>query len=184
MNSPYLASIFIFAGNFAPKYWAFCSGQLLSIAQNQALFSLLGTVYGGDGVTTFALPDLRGRVPVGQGNSRTVTPVVLGEVAGTTAVTLLASNVPQHTHAVLAVSAINANGTQPTPDATSMLAISYSPDATQVANSYVAPNNPVALAPQAITVNTVGGSQPLPLMKPYLGLNYIIALQGIFPSRN
>jgi microcystin-dependent protein len=189
MNSPYLASIFIFAGNFAPRNWAFCQGQLLSIAQNQALFSLLGTTYGGDGVTTFALPDLRGRVPVGMGNSTTVAPVALGEVAGTTAVTLTAANVPLHTHAMLGVMAMDTKGTQWTPDGTSIPSISYGADNDQIANAYVAPGVapaavPVALAPQALTVNTAGASQPLPLMKPYLGLNYIIALQGLFPSRN
>src|SRR5262245_27946958 len=100
MSEPFMAEIVMFAGNFAPKAWAFCSGQILPIAQNKALFSLLGTPYGGTGVTTFALPDLRGRVPVHPGQGPGLSPYSLGQMAGTEMVTLLTTQIPQHSHNV------------------------------------------------------------------------------------
>ena len=165
MSEPFLGEIKIISWNFPPKGWAFCNGQLLPINQNQALFSILGTTYGGDGRVNFGLPNLQGRVPfhIGQG-------LVLGEVGGQTSHTLTLSEMPAHSHPVAANSG-NADKVDPTANFWAQGAASaYSPT----------PNN--AMHPAAVT--NVGGSQPHANMPPYLVLNFIIALQGIFPSRN
>jgi|SRR5947207_14407477 len=161
----FLGEIRLFSFGFAPKSWALCNGQFLPINQNQALFSLLGTTYGGNGVTTFALPDLRGRLPIHMGQAHT-----LGEKAGNTSVTLNIQQLPTHTHNLVAS---DANGTQPVA-AGNVLA--------QANNLYTPPANLTALDPS--TVSNVGGSQPHNNLMPYLALNFCIALQGIFPSRN
>lgn len=171
MSDPFIGEIRLFAGNFAPRDWAFCNGQLMSIAQNTALFSLLGTMYGGNGQTTFALPDLRGRVPVHMGQGPGLTPRTQGEMAGSETVTLLSSQMPAHSHALRASTAA-ASGSTP---AGALLG------ATSV-NSYDSSAAGVAMAPGAI--GNSGGSQPHDNMAPTLTLNYIIALFGIFPSRN
>jgi microcystin-dependent protein len=165
MSEPFLSEIKIVSFNFPPKGWALCNGQLLPINQNQALFALLGTTYGGNGQTTFALPNLRGQVPIHMGDGHT-----LGETAGSTAVTINIQQMPTHNHFM---QASNVNGTLPVP-AGNVLA--------QANNLYIAPQNLTTLAPATIT--NVGGSQPHTNMMPYLVLNFIIALQGIFPSRN
>jgi microcystin-dependent protein len=165
MSEPFLSEIKIVSFNYAPKGWALCNGQFLPINQNQALFALLGTTYGGNGQTTFALPNLRGRVPIHFGNGHT-----LGEAAGSSAVTINSQTMPMHIHAA---TASDANGSQPVPTG-NVLA--------QVNNLYTQPLNLVTLDPT--TVTSVGGSQPHNNMMPYLVLNFIIALQGIFPSRN
>jgi microcystin-dependent protein len=165
MSEPFLSEIKIVSFNFAPKGWALCNGQFLPINQNQALFSLLGTTYGGNGQTTFALPNLRGQVPIHIGNGHT-----LGEAAGTTSVTVNIQQLPTHTHLPNA-SSTNAN--QPIPAAALLGAAN---------NAYVAPAALVSLQPTSIS--NVGGSQPHNNMMPYLVLNFIIALQGIFPSQN
>ena len=166
MAEPYLAEIRIMSFGFAPKGWALCNGQLLPINQNQALFSLLGTTYGGNGQTTFALPDLRGRTPIHVGSGHT-----LGERAGEQAHTVSIAEMPTHTHVGNATntagSAIIATG--------NLLAGS----STQL---YVAPQNLVAM--NAATLASVGGSQAHLNMQPFLTLSFCIALQGIFPSRN
>lgn len=164
MSEPFLAEIRIFPYN-APRGWAACNGQLLPINQNQALFSLLGTTYGGNGTTTFALPNLQGRVPIHFGNGHTI-----GENGGQQAHTVSMAEMPAHLHSVMARSA-NAD----TPIATG--------------NSLASANNvyaaPAGLTPlHSSSVTNVGGSQPHENMQPYLVLNYCIALQGIFPSRN
>jgi microcystin-dependent protein len=148
--------------NYPPKGWAFCNGQFMPINQNQALFSILGTTFGGDGRTTFALPDLRGRVPVhvGQGH-------VLGESGGAESHTVTASEMPQHVHTLMA-SSTNADRALP-----SVLAASN--------KIYGAPANLTPLGPSVLPV---GGSQAHPNLMPYLTINFVIALQGIFPSRN
>lgn len=169
----FLGEIRMFAGNFAPTGWAFCQGQLLPIAQNQALFSLLGTTYGGDGRTSFALPDLRGRVPVGFGQGPGLSNRVIGDQFGSELVTLNINQMPSHYHTVNAVTT-EGNQNLPTnslPANTKTLDKEYS-DAN--ANTTM----------KATMVNPTGGSQPFGVSQPSLGVNFIIALQGVFPSRN
>jgi len=165
MAEPFLSEIRIFSFGFAPKGWALCNGQLLPINQNQALFSLLGTTFGGDGRVNFALPNLQGQVPIHVGSGHT-----LGEKGGTQAETLNLQQMPQHTHLL---NAQDASGTLGNPKG-NLLA--------QVANAYTAPANLTSLSPD--TVSNVGGSQAHVNMQPYLTLNFSIALQGIFPSPN
>jgi microcystin-dependent protein len=165
MSEPFLSEIKIVSFNFPPKGWALCNGQFLPINQNQALFALLGTTYGGNGQTTFALPNLRGRLPIHMGNGHT-----LGEAAGSTSVTVNIQQLPTHQHAVMG-SPVNASGPVGTGN--------YFGSAN---NAYVAAGSLVAISPT--TVTSVGGSQPHNNMMPYLVLNFIIALQGIFPSQN
>lgn len=171
---PFIGQIILAGFNFAPRGYALCQGQLLSIAQNSALFSLLGTTYGGDGITTFALPDLRGRVPMGFGNGPGLTPRVLGEESGTETVTLLVSEIPAHNHLLLANSAPGDTGAP----AGAVLANSGATDREYLSTG--APNEPMSV--QAIGMT--GGTLPHNNMQPYLVLNYSIALEGIFPSRN
>jgi microcystin-dependent protein len=182
----FLGTILAVGFNFAPRGWMTCQGQLLSIAQNTALFSLLGTTYGGNGQTTFALPDLRGRVAVGQGQGPGLPSVVLGEVAGTPTTTILTTNMPAHNHLVTSKMMVNsAAGTVSTPVATNALAAIVDIN-TDPAKGYstVAPNVELNSGTVTNTVSVVGGSQPISILQPYLGVNYIIALEGIFPSRN
>lgn len=171
MSTPFIGEVRLFGGNFAPLGWALCQGQLMAISQNDALFALIGTTYGGDGQTTFALPNLAGRIPLHQGQGPGLAPRTMGEQAGTETVTLSASQIPAHTHALIGNSAAAA-GTSP---AGALLA------ATSVA-SY---DTGAAATPMAAgAVGIAGGSQPHENMAPTLALNYIIALEGIFPSRN
>ncbi len=165
MSEPFLSEIKVVAFNYAPPGWALCNGQFLPINQNQALFALLGTTYGGNGQTTFALPNLRGRVPIHMGNGHT-----LGEAAGSTSVTINIQQLPTHIHQA---KALQANADSPL-SAGNLLASSN--------NLYAQPTNLTNLNPA--TVSNVGGSQPHNNMMPYLTLNFIIALQGIFPSQN
>lgn len=173
MSSPFVAEIRIFGFNFAPTGWAFCNGQLLPISQNTALFSLLGTVYGGNGQSTFALPDLQGRAPMHPDQGPGLSQRILGEEGGSETVTLLQAEIPVHNHAVgihdIDLAELNAPATNRS------LAQSAN------ANAYVAPGNFVAMAPQALSV--AGGSLPHNNMMPYLTLNFCIALQGVFPPR-
>jgi len=168
MSEPFLSEIKVVSFNFPPKGWALCNGQLLPINQNQALFALLGTTYGGNGQTNFALPNLRGRLPIHMGSGHT-----LGEAAGSTSVTVNIQQLPTHLHTLQAV---NQNSTTNAPSNTVLFSNSTSSQA------YQPPANLVAMSPQA--VSSVGGSQPHNNMMPYLVLNFIIALQGIFPSQN
>jgi microcystin-dependent protein len=175
-----LAEIRMFAGNFNPRGWFFCQGQLLSIAQNTALFSLVGTTYGGDGQVTFGLPDLRGRVAVGTGNGAGLPSVVLGEMSGTPNTTLLSINLPAHNHQVTG---------NITPRAFADLGTQESPENNFPAGSATKPYNGTAdVNMQPIPVNlptTIAGSNsPVSIMQPYLGINYIICSEGIYPSRN
>lgn len=166
MSDPFLSEIKICSFNFPPRGWALCNGQLLPINQNQALFSLLGTTYGGDGRVNFALPDLRGRAPLHFGRGHT-----LGEVGGEQAHTLTSGEMPTHIHSANASSAA---GNDPTPGAHLL--------ASPLSASYRAPGTAVALA--ASTIGNIGGSQAHQNMQPYLVLSFCIALQGIFPSQN
>ncbi len=170
MSEPFLSEIRIMSFNFPPKGWALCNGQLLPINQNQALFSLLGTTYGGDGRVNFALPNLRGQTPIHVGNGHT-----LGERGGSTSVTLTNQQMPQHTHSLMASAT---DGNAPVP----RVATTGNVLARTVNQVYAPPNTLVPLA--SGTVTSVGGSQPHTNMQPYLVLNFCIALQGIFPSPN
>lgn len=175
---PFISEIRIFTSNFAPKGWAFCDGSILPIQQNTALFSLLGTYYGGDGDSTFALPDLRGRVPLQPGQGPGLSPYDLGQSGGQEAVTLLENNIPSHTHTLLGAP-VAANVPTPTPGSLFANAAGSRGQQGPAVYTVDAPN--ANLAPMAIT--PTGGSQPVSIMKPVLSLNYIIALQGVFPSR-
>ncbi len=154
--------------NFAPVGWAMCDGQLLPISQNTALFSLLGTTYGGNGTTTFALPDLRGRVPMHQGQGPGLSPRFLGESGGTETVTLDTSQVPSHTHAL--------NGVAARQDSNRVAGAAPSN------GGYYSTQTPGTAMHQA-AIGTTGGGQPHPNVQPFLCVNFIIALQGIFPAR-
>jgi microcystin-dependent protein len=179
MSEPFIGEVIMFAGNFAPRGWAFCAGQILSIAQNTALFSILGTTYGGNGQTTFALPDLRGRVPVGVGQGPGLPAVSLGEVSGSPTQTLLITQLPAHGH-ILRANANNANDSLP---ANAYPAAAVIPtDGNKSVSAYNSATDGTTMNPNAIA--PTGGNQPFSLMQPYLGMNYIIALEGIFPSRN
>ena len=175
-SEPYLGTIAIFAGNFAPRGYALCQGQMLPIAQNAALFSLLGTTYGGNGQTTFALPDLRGRAPIGAGQGVGLSSVELGENAGSESASILISNMPNHTHPL---SASSQPGGQATPQG-NFIAVPV--DSTGNPGTAFNSNANTQLA--ATSIAPVGGSQPVPIRNPYLGINYIIATQGLFPSRS
>ncbi len=180
----FLACILLWPVGFEPSGFAYCAGQILPIAQNAALFSLLGTTYGGNGTTTFALPDLRGRVPVGAGQGPGLTNHVLGQTGGTESVSLLTTNLPAHAHS-FTVSASNAQATVSTPAiGNNSLAAPYDTLNADTIAGYngIAPNTALNIG-TGITAPT-GGNIPVPVMQPYLAINYIIALQGIFPSRN
>ena len=179
MSQPYIGEIILFAGNFAPRGWALCQGQILSIAQNTALFSILGTTYGGNGQTTFALPDLRGRAPIGQGQGPGLQNYVLGEMAGSENVSLISTEMPQHTHLLQA----NSAGGSETAPTNNVIAAVSDPNSGSLFSAFApAASVNTTMAPQA--VGLAGGSQPHNNMQPFLCLNYIIALEGIFPSRN
>lgn len=172
MPEPFVGEIRMFAGNFAPSGWMFCEGQLLPISENEILFQLIGTTYGGDGESTFQLPDLRGRLPLHQG-TRDGTSYTLGESGGVEQVTLSTQQIPVHTHAMLASSA---TGTSPTP-----------------VDNVLASNNVVSMykggtaattAMNAQAAGPAGGSQPHTNFQPYLCINFIISLFGVYPSPN
>lgn len=172
-QQPFLGEVDLVAFDFAPVGWALCQGQLLPISQNTALFSLLGTTYGGDGIQTFALPDLRGRRIVGAGQGPGLNPYTLGQAGGVENVSLTIAQIPSHTHTVYASSAV---GTGLTPTS------SYWASQTSTNLYSNAPTSAANLAPAAI--GTSGNSQPHDNLSPYLALNYIIATEGIFPSQN
>ncbi|HEX6384975.1 MAG TPA: tail fiber protein [Anaerolineae bacterium] len=174
MSEPFIAEIRIFAGNFAPRGWAFCNGQLLPISQNTALFSLVGTTYGGDGRTTFALPNLQGRAPLHPGQGPGLTARQLGEQGGTESVTLSAAEIPNHAHALQAYSR---PGDLADPAERSLARASGGNVYQQNSST-----NMVQMDGQALADS--GGSQPHNNMQPYLAINFIIALQGIYPSRS
>lgn len=166
MGQPYVGEIRMFGGNFAPVGWMFCEGQLLAISENDVLFQLIGTTYGGDGQSTFALPDLRGRVPLHQGSN-----YVIGELGGVETVTLTTQQIPIHSHVQLANSGV---ATQNTP-AGNVLAAAATSDVYVPGGSFVALNAAVA--------DPSGGSQPHSNMQPYAVISFIISLFGVFPSQ-
>jgi len=173
MSEPFIAEIRIFAGNFAPRSWAFCNGQLLPIAQNTALFSLIGTTYGGDGRSTTALPNLQGRAPMHPGRGPGLTSRRLGQRGGVEHVTLTEAQMPNHTHTLMSQTAPGIPGA-PT-DRVLSRALGAAPYQS-------AANNLVAMADQALP--NAGGSQQHNNMQPFLTMNFIIALQGLYPSRS
>lgn len=170
---PFLGEIRMFAGNYAPQGWALCDGRILQIAQNQALFSILGTTYGGDGRSTFALPDLRGRVPVNAGNGPGRTARPFGSSGGAETVTLTANQMPNHTHPAMG---------------SSNAASQYSPAgqvwANETSGTAAVYNNTPNTAMHAQAIGATGGNQPHENMPPFLCVNFIIALEGIYPSRS
>ena len=172
-DNPYVGQIKMFAGNFAPAGWALCNGQLLPISENEALFAILGTTYGGDGQTTFALPDLRGRVPMHTGTGAGLTPRVLGEMGGSETVTMTINQMPAHSHLVAGTTN---DGNQSSPTGaifanTKILDKEYSDAASDT-----------TMKPTMI--GNTGGNQPINNVQPYLAVNFIISLYGIFPSPN
>lgn len=171
MSQAYYGEIKLFAGGFAPQGWAFCNGQLLSIRDYDVLFTVIGTTYGGDGQTNFALPDLQGRVPIHQGNGPGLTPRVVGDRGGAETVTITASTLPIHTHPLIGSPGQASAGAGP---AGSVLGVSS-------VNVYG--NGPPIVPMAANSVAAAGGSQPHDNMAPYLGLNYIICLFGLFPQQ-
>jgi len=177
MSEPFIGEIRLFAGNFAPSSWAFCDGQLLAVSQNDALFSLLGTIYGGDGRTTFGLPDLRGRVPIHMGTGPGLTPKSIGQKSGLETVTITANQMPSHTHDITAqgqsASGESSDGSNKTWAGTARVAM--------YGNQANANMRSDALS---VTMQNAGGSQAHNNVQPFLCIHYIIALFGIFPSRN
>ncbi len=172
---PFIGQICIFGFNFAPRGWAFCNGQLMSIAQNAALFSLLGTTYGGDGVSTFAMPNLQGRAPVGMGTGAGLTTITQGEMSGVQQVTMSANQMPQHTHTATINPLADSLGTG-TDDPNNAYLVGGS-------LAMYSTSQDTKMATLNAVVSIAGGSQPLPILNPYLGVNYCIATEGIFPSR-
>jgi microcystin-dependent protein len=167
------AEIIMFAGNFAPRNWAFCQGQTINIASNTALFSLLGTTFGGNGQTTFMLPDFRGRMPVGAGQGPGLSNYNLGQTGGNQTLTLTSSNMPAHAHAItLNCSAQSANSTTP---------VSNFPAVSEENPLYHSMQNATM---ENSTTGSAGGSQPFSIIPPVIGMNFVICLYGVFPSRN
>lgn len=181
---PYLAEIRLFAGNFAPLSWAYCDGQILSIAENTALFSLIGTIYGGNGQTTFALPDFRGRVPVSPGTGPGLSTRYQGEMSGSETVTLNVQQMPMHSHQAVAGGGLQTGtgkGETGNPQG------NYIDDST-IATDLFKPNGGGAPMKGAegitVTNQSAGGSQAHNNMQPFMAINYIICTEGIYPSRN
>jgi microcystin-dependent protein len=182
MSDQFLAEIRIFAGNFAPFGWAFCDGQILSISQNAALFSLLGTTYGGNGQSNFALPNLQGSAPMHQGQGAGLSFRDLGETGGEQTVMLLSSEMPAHSHTLSATTTTGTTATSTNNQLALATAGGGKTSAANIVNSYssAAANTPL----NSSGLSTVGGNLPHNNMMPYLGLTFIIALQGIFPARS
>jgi microcystin-dependent protein len=175
MAQPFLGEIKMFAGNFQIRGWAYCNGQLLAISQNDALFALLGTTYGGDGVNTFALPNLQSRVPIHMGTQAGGPTYVQGQLSGTENVTLVPANLPAHTHAFTA-----SNNSATLPAASGNV-----PAQTTSYQPYIAAAPNVTMAANSVTNATpAGGNQPHNNVQPYLAINFIIAVEGVFPARN
>jgi len=172
MSEPFVGEIRMFAGNFAPRGWAFCNGQLLAVSQNDALFSLLGTIYGGDGQTTFGLPDLRGRIPVHAGQGPGLSDRTLGSKSGLEQVTLTVNQLPSHGHPLSGTSG-GASTIDPVGNAPA-----------QALSDYLNPRGPSNLVTDAQSITETGSSQSHTNLMPFLCVHFIIALVGIYPSRN
>ena len=171
-GQPFVGQIMMVGFNFAPAGWAFCNGQLLAISENEVLFNLIGTTYGGDGQATFALPDLRGRVPVHQGQGSGLSSYAIGQISGVESVTLTVSQLPSHQHVY-------------SPGASASEATSDRPDSNYPAvGGYYASTTNSSSPMGAPTIGSAGGGQPHNNVQPYLGVNFIISLFGIFPTQN
>jgi microcystin-dependent protein len=184
----FIGVVKVFAGNFAPRGWQLCNGQILSIAQNSALFAILGTTYGGNGQTTFALPDLRGRATVGWGQGPGLSNYALGQISGTENTSILTSNMPAHNHvatSTLTLNASNAAATVGTPVTGNALGAGKDIN-TDAVSMYTTstPNIPLAGGSVATTTALNGGNIPISILQPTIAMSYIICLEGIFPSRN
>jgi microcystin-dependent protein len=205
MSEPFIGEIRMVGFNFAPRGWAQCAGQLMSIAQNSALFSLLGTMYGGNGQTTFGLPDLRGRGPVGIGQGPGLANITQGELSGVESVTLLNAQMPAHSHSVPASMApVAVSGSVAVPASTESASVPSPVNAVPAAGASggrpfglynSSPSGSDTMAPFNVTLNgsasapagqtaMAGGGQPVGIRNPSIGINFVIALEGIFPSRN
>lgn len=198
---PYLSEIMIWAPNFAPRGWAFCQGQLLAISTNSALFALLGTIYGGNGTTSFALPNLQGRTVVGPGQNPGGSDYTLGQTSGTETVTLISTQMPTHTHpahftatpgSVSVGVSTNQAQAHTASGSNSVLAAPYDPNNAASLNGFIDQANAGTLINLAgvsatgggnVTIGPAGGNMPFSIMQPYLAINFVIALQGVFPSR-
>jgi microcystin-dependent protein len=171
-----IGQILLFGSNFAPISWALCQGQLLNISSNSALYAIIGVNFGGNGTTNFALPNLMGRVPVGIGNGPGLTPVVLGQAWGNNNYTLSVNNLPPHAHAITASLAVYPDAPNADNAVGNVAAVNDNPSfSTLASNSNMAPGN--------LVLSTNGNNAPFSLMKPYLGLNFLICTQGVFPIR-
>lgn len=180
-----IGEIRMFAGNFAPKYWAFCAGQLISINHNQALFSVIGTIYGGDGQNTFGLPDLRGRVPIGPGQGPGTSNYTLGQMSGTETNTLNINQLPAHNHnGSLKVSSGNATQSAATNGASIATPGNGSGRSFVATDGFNTVSPDITLNAESVTTQNTGGNIPVNNVQPYLAMNYIICLQGLYPSRN
>ena len=189
MSDPFIGEISLFGGNFAPRNWAFCSGQLLSISQNTALFALIGTIYGGDGRTNFALPDLRSRAAVGAGNGPGLSSASLGQRAGTENATLTASELGAHSHSVTSTTSFGAqsgtaNQHEPTGGELAEPTIQGNPGLMIYSSQASDTDLEGASVSGALVVADAGSGAAHTNMQPFMGVNYIIAIQGQFPSRN
>lgn len=205
MSEPFIGEIRMVGFNFAPRGWAFCQGQIMSIAQNSALFSLLGTMYGGNGQTTFGLPDMRSRSPVGMGQGPGLSNIVQGEMSGTENVTLLTSNMPAHNHLVPPSTVpVAVSGQVAMPASTDAAGVASPANAVPAAGSSggrpfslynSAQSGSATLAPFDVALNgsanvpttetgVAGSNMPVSLRNPFIGINFVIALEGIFPSHN
>ncbi|HVY70912.1 MAG TPA: tail fiber protein [Verrucomicrobiae bacterium] len=173
MDQPFIGTIVLFAGNFAPKNWALCQGQIMAISQNTALFSILGTTYGGNGQTNFALPNLQSRSPIGAGQGPGLSQIVLGEMAGVENTTILTSNLPPHNHLILC------NGTS----ASQSSPVNNFPGSQGRAGANVYSDGHGSIM-NPLATSVTGSGIPFSNRPPFLGLNYIICLYGVFPSRN
>ncbi|MCX2453397.1 tail fiber protein [Pedobacter sp. PLR] len=184
----YLGTIRAFAGNFTPRGFAPCNGQLLPIGDNQALFALLGTIYGGNGQDTFALPDLRGRSMVGIGQGPGLSNYDLGQRSGTETTTILITNMPSHNHAAVSTAVLNVSdqkGNITVPAAGNAIAAMVDTN-TDAVSGYTAQAPKIPMAGASVTTNTapVGGGLPIPILQPTLAITYCICISGMFPSRN
>jgi microcystin-dependent protein len=182
MSSPYIGQLSMFAGNFAPAGWAFCSGQLMPISENDTLFNLIGTTYGGDGQSTFALPDLRSRVPIHMGQGGGLSNYTLAQSGGSESVTLNVQQIPQHNHLATTVSGTPGNLSTPAPNsilADEQVGLGSSSPFTYAPFNSAAPNQVTLVN---ATVANVGGNQPHNNIQPILTINFIISLFGIYPT--